>query len=221
MLVMIWPLLPSSNSQVFQGVSVFIGIIVSLGSSSIIGNIMAGMVMTYMRPFRLGDFIKFGDTEGFVIEKTVLVTRIRTRKNEVITIPNSNLMGNQTSNFTFAAQNYGIIVHTKVTIGYDMEWTRIRDLLLQAAHITPGLSHDPKPFVLVTTLDDFYVEYEINAFARRPEELSNIYSALRQNILDVFHRDGVEIMSPHIFAHRNNLELQIPLSQQPQAGPVS
>lgn len=221
MLVMIWPLLPSSNSQVFQGVSVFIGIIVSLGSSSIIGNIMAGMVMTYMRPFRLGDFIKFGDTEGFVIEKTVLVTRIRTRKNEVITIPNSNLMGNQTSNFTFAAQNYGIIVHTKVTIGYDMEWTRIRDLLLQAAHITPGLSHDPKPFVLVTTLDDFYVEYEINAFARRPEELSNIYSALRQNILDVFHRDGVEIMSPHIFAHRNNLELQIPLSQQPQAGPMS
>jgi len=210
MLVMIWPLLPSSNSQIFQGVSVFIGIIVSLGSSSIIGNIMAGMVMTYMRPFRLGDFIRFGDKEGFVIEKTVLVTRIRTRKNEVVTIPNSNLMGSQTSNFTFAAQNYGVIVHTKVTIGYDMEWTLIRDLLLAAASDTPGIQSHPKPFVLVTALDDFYVEYEINAFTQHSEILSDIYSSLHQNILDRFHSNGVEIMSPHIFAHRNDLEVQIP-----------
>ena len=120
MIVMIWPLLPSSNSEVFQGVSVFIGIIVSLGSSSIIGNVMAGMVMTYMRPFHVGDFIKYGDTEGFVIEKTMLVTRIRTRKNNVITIPNSNLMTSQTTNYTFSAQNFGIVVHTKVTIGYDV-----------------------------------------------------------------------------------------------------
>ena len=133
MIVMIWPLLPSSESEVFQGVSVFIGIIVSLGSSSIIGNVMAGMVMTYMRPFRVGDFIKYGDTEGFVIEKTVLVTRIRTRKNDVITIPNSNLMTSQTTNYTFSAHNYGVIVHTKVTIGYDMPWQQIRDLLLDAA----------------------------------------------------------------------------------------
>lgn len=214
MLVMIWPLLPSSNSEVFQGVSVFIGIIVSLGSSTIIGNVMAGMVMTYMRPFRIGDFIKFGDTQGFVIEKTVLVTRIRTRKNEVITIPNSNLMTSQTSNFTFAAQNYGVIVHTKVTIGYDMKWELIRDLLLAAAKATPHIVKKPEPFVVVTALDDFYVEYEVNAYTHRPEQLSMIYSELHQNILDNFHSAGVEIMSPHIFAHRKDLELQIPKEQQ-------
>lgn len=214
MIVMIWPLLPSSNSEVFQGVSVFIGIIVSLGSSSIIGNVMAGMVMTYMRPFHVGDFIKYGETEGFVIEKTMLVTRIRTRKNDVITIPNSNLMSSQTANYTFAAQNYGIIVHTKVTIGYDVRWQEIRQLLLDAAHATKGLRQHPEPFVLVTALDDYYVEYEVNAYTNQYEKLSLIYSELRHNILDSFHSNGVEIMSPHIYAHRNDLELQIPKDQQ-------
>ena len=210
MIVMIWPLLPSSESEVFQGVSVFIGIIVSLGSSSIIGNAMAGMVMTYMRPFHVGDFIKYGDTEGFVIEKSVLVTRIRTRKNDVITIPNSNLMTSQTTNYTFSAHNYGIVVHTKVTIGYDMQWQKIRDLLLDAAAKTSHLQKKPEPFVRITALDDFYVEYEINAYTRKSDLLGDIYSELHQNILDSFHSNGVEIMSPHIFAHRNDLELQIP-----------
>jgi small-conductance mechanosensitive channel len=214
MFVMIWPLLPSSNSEVFQGVSVFIGIIVSLGSSSIIGNVMAGMVMTYMRPFHVGDFIKYGDTEGFVIEKTMLVTRIRTRKNDVITIPNSNLMTSQTSNYTFAAQNFGIVVHTKVTIGYDVRWQEIRQLLLDAAHATKGLRQHPEPFVLVTALDDYYVEYEVNAYTNQYEKLSLIYSELHHNILDSFHSNGVEIMSPHIYAHRTDLELQIPKDQQ-------
>ena len=210
MIVMIWPLLPSSESEVFQGVSVFIGIIVSLGSSSIIGNVMAGMVMTYMRPFHVGDFIKYGDMEGFVIEKSVLVTRIRTRKNDVITIPNSNLMTSQTTNYTFSAHNYGVIVHTKVTIGYDMQWQLIRDLLLDAASKTSHLQKKPEPFVRITALDDFYVEYEINAYTRKSEMLSDIYSELHQNILDSFHSNGVEIMSPHIFAHRNDLPVQIP-----------
>ena len=210
MIVMIWPLLPSSESEVFQGVSVFIGIIVSLGSSSIIGNVMAGMVMTYMRPFHVGDFIKYGDTEGFVIEKTVLVTRIRTRKNDVITIPNSNLMTSQTTNYTFSAHNYGVIVHTKVTIGYDMQWQQIRDLLLAAAAKTSHLQKKPEPFVRITALDDFYVEYEINAYTRKSDLLSDIYSELHQNILDSFHSNGVEIMSPHIFAHRSDLPVQIP-----------
>jgi small-conductance mechanosensitive channel len=210
MIVMIWPLLPSSDSQVFQGVSVFIGVIISLGSSSIIGNVMAGMVMTYMRPFHVGDFIKYGDMEGFVIEKSVLVTRIRTRKNDVVTIPNSNLMTSQTTNYTFSAHNYGVIVHTKVTIGYDMQWQLIRDLLLDAASKTSHLQKKPEPFVRITALDDFYVEYEINAYTRNSEMLSDIYSELHQNILDSFHSNGVEIMSPHIFAHRNDLPVQIP-----------
>lgn len=214
MFIMIWPLLPSSDSQIFQGVSVFIGVIVSLGSTSIIGNVMAGLVMTYMRPFKEGDFIRFGEVEGFVIEKTALVTRVRTRKNEVITIPNSNLMSAQTSNYTFAAANYGIIVHTKVTIGYDMKHELIENLLLASAKATKYLLQKPLPFVRVTSLDDFYVEYEINAYTHHSEHLSDIYSELHQNILDHFHEAGVEIMSPHIFAHRDNLELQIPKSDK-------
>ena len=213
MFVMIWPLLPNSNSEVFQGVSVFLGVIVSLGSTSIIGNLMAGLVMTYMRPFHQGDFIRFGEVEGFVLEKTALVTRIRTRKNEIITIPNSNLMSAQTSNFTFAAHNYGIIVHTKVTIGYDMKHEVIENLLLDAARATKHIEKKPLPFVRVTKLDDFYVEYEINAYTKHSEWLSDIYSQLHQNILDHFHSAGVEIMSPHIFGLRNDLELQIPKSE--------
>jgi small-conductance mechanosensitive channel len=210
MIVMIWPLLPSSNSEIFQGISVFIGVIISLGSSSIIGNVMAGMVMTYMRPFREGDFIRYGDTEGFVIEKTLLVTRIRTRKNDVITIPNSNLMTSQTHNYTRSAEDYGIVVHTKVTIGYDMPWKQIRQLLIDAAKATPGIEAEPEPFVIVTSLDDFYVEYEINAYTRDYQRLPVVYTGLRQNILDNFHHAGVEIMSPHIYAHRQDLEVQIP-----------
>ena len=218
MFVMIWPLLPSSNSEVFQGVSVFIGIIVSLGSTSIVGNVMAGLVMTYMRPFRVGDFVRFGDVEGEVVERTILVTRIRTLKNELVTIPNSNLMGSQISNYTFSAQRFGIIVHTKITIGYDEPWKKIESLLLQAAERTEGIKSRPKPFVRVTSLDDSYVEYEINAYTDKHKSLPAVYSVLRSNILDTLHGAGVEIMSPTIFAHRQNLPLQIPEKDQKKSG---
>lgn len=210
MLVMIWPLLPNSDSEIFQGVSVFIAAIVSLGSTSVVGNIMAGLVMTYMRPFRVGDIIRFGETEGEVIEKTMLVTRIRTRKNEIVTIPNSNMMSSDTSNFTFSAQRFGIIVHTKITIGYDEPHQKIEALLLEAADKTDGIKKHPKPFVRITALDDFYVEYEINGSTDRAKTLSAVYSALHQNILDTLHGAGVEIMSPHIEAQRNDLPVQIP-----------
>lgn len=210
MLVMIWPLLPNSDSEIFQGVSVFIGVVVSLGSTSVVGNVMSGLVMTYMRPFRIGDFIRFGDTEGEVIEKSMLVTRIRTRKNDIVTIPNSNMMSSQTSNYTFSAQRYGIIVHTKITIGYDEPWKKIETLLVQAAENTDGIKRHPKPFVRITALDDFYVEYEINGITDRAKTLSTVYSALHQQILDTMHGAGVEIMSPHIEAQRSDLPLQIP-----------
>jgi small-conductance mechanosensitive channel len=174
---------------------------------------MAGLVMTYMRPFRIGDYIRFGDTEGEVVEKSMLVTRVRTRKNEIVTIPNSNMMSSQTSNFSSSAQRYGVIVHTKITIGYDEPWKKIERLLLDAAEATDGIKKHPKPYVRVTSLDDFYVEYEINAYTHHTNHLSEIYSELHQHILDHFHRAGVEIMSPHIFAHRNDLELQIPKNE--------
>lgn len=210
MFVMIWPLLPNSNSQIFQGVSVFIGIIVSLGSTSVIGNVVAGLVMTYMRPFHIGDYISFEDTEGEVIEKTVLVTRIRTKKNNVITIPNSSLLGSKTSNYTFAAKNYGIILHTKITIGYDVPWQQVEQLMLAAAEETPEVKKTPKPFVLTTELNDFYVEYELNAYTARSKGLFNIYSTLHRNILNQFNQAGVEIMSPHVIARRDGLDIQIP-----------
>ena len=210
MFVMIWPLLPNSNSEIFQGVSVFIGIIVSLGSTSIIGNVMAGMVMTYMRPFRIGDYIKVGDMVGEVIEKTVLVTRIRTRKNEVVTIQNSNLLGSQTSNYTVAAKSYGLIVHTKVTIGYDVPWQQIKQVMEQAAADTQGIKKNPKPFMMTSALNDFYVEYEINAYTSDSEHLPRIYSELHQNLLKRFFEAGIEIMSPHIYARRDGIDIQMP-----------
>ena len=188
----------------------FIAAIVSLGSTSVVGNVMAGLVMTYMRPFRVGDIIRFGDTEGEVIEKTMLVTRIRTRKNEIVTIPNSNMMSSDTSNFSSSAQRYGIIVHTKITIGYDEPHQKIEALLLEAAEQTDGIKKHPKPFVRITALDDFYVEYEINGSTERAKTLSAVYTALHQNILDTLHAAGVEIMSPHIEAQRDHLPVQIP-----------
>lgn len=210
MLVMIWPLLPSSNSAVFQGVSVFMGVIVSLGSTSIIGNAMAGLVMTYMRPFHIGDYIKVGDIEGEVIEKNILVTRIRTRKNEIITIQNSNMLSAQTSNYTEAAKEFGIIVHTKVTIGYDVPWQSIKEIMEGAALETDGVKKNPKPYMRITALNDFYVEYEINAYTDNSADLPRIYSELHQNLLKHFFEAGVEIMSPHMYGIREGVETQMP-----------
>ena len=214
MLVMIWPLLPNSDSEIFQGVSVFIGVVVSLGSTSVVGNVMAGLVMTYMRPFHVGDYIRYDDTEGEVIEKSMLVTRIRTRKNEIVTIPNSNMMSSQTFNYSLSAQLYGVIVHTKITIGYDEPWQKIERLLVEAADKTEGINKYPRPFVRITTLDDFYVEYEINGCTERAKTLPVVYSTLHQNILDTMHGAGVEIMSPHIEARRDDLPLQIPQKEK-------
>lgn len=129
MIAMIYPYLPGSNSGVFQGISVFVGLIVSLGSSTVIGNIIAGLVITYMRPFKIGDRIKLNDTTGNVIEKTPLVTRIRTPKNEVVTIPNSFVMSSHTVNFSQSAREYGLIIHSEVSIGYDVPWRKVnRDI---------------------------------------------------------------------------------------------
>jgi len=210
MLVMIWPLLPSSNSSVFQGVSVFMGLVVSLGSTAIIGNVMAGLLMTYMRPFSIGDYIKVGDIVGEVIEKNILVTRIRTRKNEIVTIQNSNMLSAQTSNYTESAKAFGIIVHTKVTIGYDVSWQLIKEIMESAAMDTNGIKHNPKPFMLITALNDFYVEYEINAYTDNSVSLPRIYSELHQNLLKRFFEAGVEIMSPHIYARRDGIDTQMP-----------
>lgn len=214
MVAMIYPYLPGSNSGVFQGISVFVGLIVSLGSTTVIGNIIAGLVITYMRPFKLGDFIKLNDTSGNVIEKTPLVTRIRTHKNEVVTIPNSFMMSSHTINYSSSAKEYGLIIHSEVTIGYDAPWRQVHQLLIEAALATPGVTDEPRPFVLQTSLSDWYPVYQVNAYVRNAQELPRIYSILHQNIQDRFNEAGVEIMSPHYMAMRDGNDTTIPKNDQ-------
>ncbi|MDE7397183.1 MAG: mechanosensitive ion channel family protein, partial [Muribaculum sp.] len=210
MIAMIYPYLPGSNSGVFQGISVFVGLIVSLGSSTVIGNIIAGLVITYMRPYKIGDRIKLNDTVGNVIEKTPFVTRLRTPKNEVVTIPNSFIMSSHTVNYSASARQYGLIIHTTVTIGYDAPWRQVHQLLINAARITPGVLEFPKPFVLETDLQDYYPCYQINAYIKDADRLAQIMSDLHQNIQDTFNEAGVEIMSPHYYAGRDGNASTIP-----------
>lgn len=210
MVAMIYPYLPGANSGIFQGMSVFIGLMISLGSSSIIGNIIAGLVITYMRPFKIGDRIKLNNTTGNVIEKTALVTRLRTPKNEIVTIPNSEIMSKETVNFSQSARQFGLIIHTEVTIGYDAPWRTVHDLLINAALNTPGILDDPRPFVLETSLSDWYPVYQLNAYIRDADRMGEIYSNLHQSIQDAFNAAGVEIMSPHYMATRDGNASTIP-----------
>ncbi len=210
MVAMIYPYLPGSKSGVFQGISVFVGLIVSLGSSTVIGNIIAGLVITYMRPFKLGDRIKLNETVGNVIEKTLFVTRIKTPKNELVTIPNSFIMSSHTVNYSSSARTYGLIIHSEVSIGYDVPWRKVHALLIEAALATPGVFSDPQPFVLETALNDWYPIYQINAYIQDADKLAQIYSDLHQHIQDIFVREEIEIMSPHYMAMRDGNEITIP-----------
>ncbi|MEG0462275.1 mechanosensitive ion channel family protein [Bacteroides sp.] len=210
MLAMVYPYLPGSKSGVFQGISVFVGLIISLGSSTVIANVIAGMVITYMRAFKIGDRIKLNETTGDVVEKTPLVTRIRTPKNELVTIPNSFIMSSHTVNYSASARDYGLIIHSEVTIGYDAPWRKVHQLLIDAARATPGVQAAPEPFVLETSLSDFYPVYQINAYVLEVDKLMQIYSDLHQNIQDKFNEAGVEIMSPHYMAMRDGNETTIP-----------
>jgi small-conductance mechanosensitive channel len=206
MFIVIFPYLPGSDSPVFQGVSVLLGFIISFGSTSAIGNVIAGIVITYMRPYKVGDRVKIGEVTGDVLEKTLLVTRLRTIKNEDVTIPNSNILAGHTVNYTAAAAHEGLILHTTVTIGYDVPWPQVQALLLAAARATEGVEATPAPFVLQTSLDDFYVAYQLNAYTRLPHRQAGLYSQLHQHIQDEFARAGVEIMSPHYRATRTGPE---------------
>jgi small-conductance mechanosensitive channel len=214
MIVIIFPYLPGSDSPIFKGVSVFVGILFSLGSSNAIANMVAGLVITYMRPFKIGDFIKIGDVSGEVIEKTALVTRIRTPKFEDITIPNSTVLSSTSTNYSANTKqvNNGLLIHTTVTIGYDVPWAAIYKALIDAALNTEMVEKTPSPFVLQTSLDDFYVSYQINVYTKQPTKQPLIYSSLHQNIQDSFNAAGIEIMSPHYNAVRDGNTTTIPES---------
>jgi small-conductance mechanosensitive channel len=214
--VVMWPYLPGSGSDAFKGVSLFVGVLFSLGSSGAVGNIVAGVVLTYTRAFQIGDRVKIGETTGDVLERTLLVTRVRTIKNVEVTIPNGAVLGNQVVNYSSQADTHGLILHTTVTIGYDAPWKQVHELLIAAARATPEILEDPAPFVLQTSLDDFYVSYQINAYTRNPSVMARTYSALHQNIQDQFNEGGVEIMSPHYGALRDGNQVTIPAQQLPK-----
>ncbi len=210
MIIVIYPYLPGSGSKVFQGVSVFLGFLFTFGSAGSLSNIISGLVLTYMRLFRIGDRVSIGDITGDVIEKSSLVTRIRTIKNEIISIPNSTVMNSHTINYSSDAPGLGLILNSTVTIGYDVPWKKMYAALIEAALRTEYVLKDPKPFVLQTGLEDFYVSYQINAYIRAANEQANIYSFLFQNIQDVCNEHGIEIMSPHYRAARDGNETTIP-----------
>jgi small-conductance mechanosensitive channel len=208
--VAVFPLIPGSGSEVFKGVSVFIGVLISLGSSSAIGNVIAGLVITYMRPYQIGDRVRIGDAQGDVIEKTLLVTRLRTIKNEDVTIPNSAILSGNTYNYTSNTTEEGLILNTSVTIGYDVPWRKVHEMLIEAASRTEGVRQEPKPFVLQTSLDDFYVSYQINCYTESADKAAKIYSELYGHIQDVFAEEKVEILSPHYRAERDGNPLTLP-----------
>ena len=156
-----------------------------------------------MRPFRIGDRVKVGEISGEIVEKTMLVTRLRTIKNEDVSIPNSAILNGSTTNYSSSAKNLGLILNSSVTIGYDVPWRRVHQLLIEAANNTPLINDNPAPFVLQTSLDDFYVSYQINGYTQNAEKAAKIYSDLHANILDAFNKADIEILSPHYRAERD------------------
>jgi len=208
--VMVFPHLPGSDSPAFKGVSLFLGVLFSLGSTSAIANIVAGIVITYMRPFQIGDRVKIMETVGDVVDKTLLVTKIKTMKNEDVTIPNALIINNHLINYTANAKEEGLILHTSITIGYDVEYENVEKLLIKAAKQAMLIQRDPKPFVLQKSLEDNYVSYELNVYTKQAGKMALIYSDLNRKILDVFNEAGVEILSPKYVASRDGNMSTVP-----------
>ncbi len=211
-LVVGFPYMPGGQSPAFQGVSIFLGVLISLGSGSVMGNIVSGIVLTYTRAFRVGDRVRIGDHVGDVLEKSAFGTRLRTIKNEEIFVPNSSVLSTSITNFTESRQAGGLILHTTVTIGYDAPWRKVHELLIEAARRTPDVLAEPAPFVFQTALGDFSVAYQINAYTDQANRASGTYSALHANIQDTFNEGGIEILSPMYNAVRDGNQTTTPAS---------
>lgn len=196
-IVVAFPYIPGSSSDAFKGVSLFLGVVFSLGSSSVIANIIAGYTMTYRRAYKLGDRIQIGEHMGDVTEVRQLVTHIRTPKNEEIVVPNSLILNSSVVNYSTLARQGQLVLHTTVGIGYETPWRQVEAMLLEAASRTPGVQTEPPPFVLQQALGDFCVNYEINVYCDDAQAMNRLYTALHQNILDVFNEYGVQIMTPN------------------------
>ncbi|MGB3190804.1 mechanosensitive ion channel family protein [Lyngbya sp. PCC 8106] len=217
--VIAFPYLPGFGSPAFQGISLFLGLLFSLGSTVIVANIVSGVILIYTRAFQIGDRIKIADTTGDVLEKTLFVTRIRTVKNVIVTLPNSSVFTSEIINYSMAESdpNYApLILHTTITLGYDVPWRTVHEVLIDAAYATQHILSEPKPFVLQTSLDDFYVSYELNTYTNHPSVMANIYSELHQNIQDKCNETNIEILSPHYSAMRDGNQTTIPENYLPK-----
>ncbi len=194
--IVAYPYIPGSDSDAFKGVSLFIGVLFSLGSTSIVGNLIAGYSMTYRRTFRIGDLVKIDDHMGQVIESKLFATRLRTPKNEEIIVPNSIVLNTHVVNYSTLAKSQGLILHTTVGIGYETPWRQVEGMLKLAAERTEGVLKDPPPFVHQKLLGDFAVNYELNVYCNDPMNLMKHYTSLHQNVLDVFNENNIQIMTP-------------------------
>lgn len=195
-LVVAYPYIPGSETAAFKGISIFLGVIVSLGSTSAVSSIIAGYTIIYRRAFKLGDRIQVGEYLGDVIHKTLLATYLRTLKHETVVVPNSLILGSNLVNYSTLATTENLILHTTVGIGYETPWRQVEAMLLQAAERTSNILRKPEPFVLQKSLGDFAITYEINVYCDKPREMIRIYTDLHRNILDVFNEHGVQIMTP-------------------------
>ncbi|MEM6592321.1 MAG: mechanosensitive ion channel domain-containing protein [Cyanobacteria bacterium P01_H01_bin.119] len=208
-----FPYLPGSDTPAFQGISVFLGILFSLGSSGAVANFVAGIILTYSRAFVVGDRVKISETVGDVVEKTLLVTRVNTPKNVVVTIPNAMVLGSHIVNYSGSIRYENtppLVLHTTITLGYDVPWPKVHKALIEAAHRTEDVLTEPAPFVLQTSLDDFYVSYELNAYTDKPARIPRTYSGLHQNVQDALNESSIEILSPHYAAVRDGHQLAVP-----------
>ena len=214
-LVMAFPYIPGSDTEAFRGITIFLGLLLTLSSTAAVTNIVAGVIQTYTGAFRVGDTIKIADTMGVVIEKRLLTTRVRTPKQEEVSIPNSLVLNTSVVNYSALASTTGVILYTTVTIGFDVPWRTVHNLLLSATASTPNLLNDPPPYVLQTSLNDYHISYQLNCYTKCPELMPRIYTALHQNILDAFNQAGVEIMSPAFTALRDGNTITLPVENRP------
>jgi small-conductance mechanosensitive channel len=191
----VYPYLPGSDSRIFQGVSVFVGLIFSLGSSSAIGNLVAGAVITYMRPFKIGDRVQIKETIGFVVEKNLMVVRIKTHKNEYVTFPNMLILGSSITNYNTSSDGdaEGLILYAEITFGYATPWETVHKILINAALATDYVEKKPKPYVLQTGLDNFFARYQINCYTKEVDKVPAIYASLFENIQNGFHEAGMDM----------------------------
>lgn len=194
--VVAYPYIPGSQSGAFKGISIFLGIMFSIGSSSFMANLIAGYALTYRRVFKPGDWVKIDDMVGEVMHSRLQVTHLRSLKNEEVIVPNSTILNNQVVNYSSLTRQRGLILHTTVGIGYETPWRAVEAMLLLAAERTPGVQREPAPFVLQKSLGDFSVVYELNAYCTDPAIMFRLYTALHRSILDVFNEYGVQIMTP-------------------------